>query len=391
MHTTEGSAAARGRALARDGRLDEALTALLAAVGADAADLDAHLGIYEVAQILGREELALAHQRAAIALSPVHSTPAAEREEYALLVVCAPGPYTANTPVDLLFDPRRVTLHRWYVDPAGGVPALPPHDAVFVAIGESDRAAAHLDAAERFTARAQRPVVNDPARIRALGRVALGETFARARRVRAVATTRIARERYARDGFPVPHIVRPVDAHGGHGLRRIDDDAQRAAYLASTTADALYVAPFVDYRSADGYFRKYRIVFVDGEPFAFHLAISPEWMVHYYNAPMTEHAWMRDEERAFFADLDGVFCGALREGLRETADLLALDYAGIDCAIAPDGTLLVFEADNALLVHVLDDPAVFAYKHEHVPRIFAALDAMVRRRIAGNLRRSRTA
>ncbi len=104
-------------------------------------------------------------------------------------------------------------------------------------------------------------------------------------------------------------------------------------------------------------------------------------MVHYYNAPMTEHAWMRDEERAFLANLGGVFDGTRAEALRETAALLALDYVGIDCAIDRDGNVLLFEADNALLVHVLDDPAMFPYKHEYVPRIHAALDAMVRREI----------
>jgi hypothetical protein len=139
-----------GRTLARAGRLDEALAAFLDAVGGDAGIVDAHLGIYEVAQILRKPELALAHQAAAIGISPVHSTFAGEREDYALLVLCAPGPYTANTPVDLIFDSRYVTLHRWYVDPSGGVPSLPPYDAVFVAIGESDAAAAQLRAAARF-------------------------------------------------------------------------------------------------------------------------------------------------------------------------------------------------------------------------------------------------
>ncbi len=382
MQSTAGAAAARGRSLARAGRLEEALAAFLEAVERDDRELDAHLGIYEVAQILRREDLALAHQRAAIAIAPVHSTPASEREDYALLVLCAPGPYTANTPADLLFDARRVTLHRWYVDPSGTVPPLPPHDAVFTAIGESDRAVAHLAAAERFTSASRRPVLNRPDRIRRLGRVPLAETFAHARHARVVTTTRIARERYAAEGFPTPHIVRPVDSHGGHGLERIEDDAQRAAYLAATPADVLYVAPFVDYRSEDGFFRKYRILFVDGEPFAFHLAISPNWMVHYYNAPMAENRWMRDEEHAFLARIGDVFRDELHDALRETAELLALDYAGIDCAIDRDGKLLIFEADNALIVHLLDDPALFGYKHVYVPRIYEALDAMVRRRIA---------
>ncbi|HEX3548801.1 MAG TPA: hypothetical protein VHT53_00390 [Candidatus Elarobacter sp.] len=380
--TTPTAAAARGRTLARAGRLEEALAAFLDAVERDPRDLDGHLGIYEVAQILRREDLALEHQRAAIAIAPVHSTPASEHEDYALLVLCAPGPYTANTPADLLFDARRVTLHRWYVDPAGAVPALPAHDAVFVAIGESDRAVAHLAAAERFTAGARRPVLNRPDRIRGLGRVPLAETLSGARHARAVETTRIARDAYARTGFPTPHIVRPVDSHGGHGLARIDDEAARADYVHTTSAEWLYVAPYIDYRSADGYFRKYRILFVDGEPFAFHLAISPDWMVHYYNAPMAEHAWMREEEHAFLARIEDVFHGELAEALRETAALLALDYAGIDCAIDRDGKLLIFEADNALIVHLLDDPALFGYKHVYVPRIYAALDAMVRRRIA---------
>ena len=104
-------------------------------------------------------------------------------------------------------------------------------------------------------------------------------------------------------------------------------------------------------------------------------------MVHYYNSPMAEHAWMRDEEHAFMANLDGVFTGDLAAALRETAQLLALDYVGIDCAIDRDGRLLIFEADNALIVHLLDDPVMYPYKHRYVPRIYAELDALVRRRI----------
>ncbi|HYW54862.1 MAG TPA: hypothetical protein VE826_12900 [Dongiaceae bacterium] len=381
VSATAAELTARGRELARAGRLDEALRLLLQAVERDERVLDAHLGIYEVAQILRRPDLALAHQAAAIALARIHSTRASEREDYALLVPCAAGPYTANTPVDLLFDSRFVTLHRWYAEPGGSVPELPAHDAVFVAAGESDDAAPLLRALERFAATSPRPVLNRPERIARLGRVPLAETFASARHCRVVATTRVSRERYAADGFPVPHIVRPVGSHGGHGLTRIDDGAQRAAYAAASDSDWLFVAPYVDYASADGFFRKYRIVFVDGVPYPFHLAISPHWMVHYYNAPMGEHQWMRDEEHAFLARMDDVFSGELAAALRETAELLALDYAGIDCAVGRDGRLLIFEADNALIIHLLDDPAVYGYKHRYVPRILDALDAMVRRRI----------
>ncbi len=281
-----------------------------------------------------------------------------------------------------MFDSRYVTLHRWYVDPAQPIPALPHHDAAFVAIGESDASRSRLTAVGRFLESSLRPALNRPAGIARLARVALAETFAAARHARVVSTTRVERAQYAAGGFPYPHIVRPVGSHGGHGLERIDDAAAHAAYLAGHEDTQLYVAPFVDYPSTDGLFRKYRIVFVDGEPLPCHLAISPNWMVHYYNSPMAEHAWMRDEERAFMADIGSVFGGELDAALRETAQLLALDYVGIDCAIDRDGKLLIFEADNALIVHLLDDPAMYPYKHQYVPRIYAALDALVRRRIA---------
>ena len=354
---------------------------LLAAAEADPADVEAHLAIYEVAQLLRRPELALEHQRQAIALAPVHSTPASVAEDYALLVPCVPGPFTANTPVDLLFDTTRVTIHRWYVDPMVAPPPLPPHDAVFVAAGESTAAQPALRLLQSLFAESPAPVFNDPAEIAKLGRVTFAETFAGAQRSRTARTVRLPRVRYAAEGYALPHIVRPVDSHGGHGLVRITSDVERAAFLAEYDDAEVYVSDYLDYASRDGYFRKYRIIFVDGEPWPFHLAISSNWMVHYYNAAMAEHQWMRDEEHAFLADIGSVFSGELAEALRETARLLPLDYVGIDCGIDRDGTLVLFEADNALIVHVLDDPAVYGYKHVYVPRILHAVDAMVRRRI----------
>ena len=372
----------RGRALARAGRLDEALDAFLEAVGLDGGALDAHLGIYEVAQILRRPELALAHQAAAIALAPVQSTPGERARRLRAAGAVRAGSVhrqhpgrpalrlALRHPAPLVRRPRR----------AG--PAAPRARRGLRRDRRIRRGAPHLAAVERFVAGSRRPVLNRPGPIARLGRVPLSETFAAADHCRVVTTTRIERERYAAEGFPLPHIVRPVGSHGGHGLTLVESDADRAAYLTTVAAESLYVAPFIDYRSPDGFFRKYRIVFIDGEPFAFHLAISPHWMVHYYNAPMTEHQWMRDEEHAFLAGIGDVFAGELGAALRETARLLPLDYVGIDCAIGPDGKLLIFEADNALIIHLLDDPALFGYKHRYVPQILTALDTMVRRRIA---------
>jgi hypothetical protein len=110
-----------------------------------------------------------------------------------------------------------------------------------------------------------------------------------------------------------------------------------------------------------------------------HLAISPNWMIHYYNAPMADHQWMRDEEAGFLADLGSVFHGQLMDALQGLAKAVGLEYFGIDCALGPDGRLLVFEADTAMLVHTTDPVDLYPYKLEYVPRIYRALETLIDR------------
>ena len=57
---------------------------------------------------------------------------------------------------------------------------------------------------------------------------------------------------------------------------------------------------------------------------------------------------------------------------------LGLDYFGIDCAETPDGRLLLFEADVAMIVHAMDPPDPFAYKKALMHKLFGAFEAMLR-------------
>jgi hypothetical protein len=155
-----------------------------------------------------------------------------------------------------------------------------------------------------------------------------------------------------------------------------------ADYLGQTPYPDYYVSRYHDYRSADGYFRKYRFIFVDRKVYPYHLAIGHEWLLHYFSADMPHHAWMRAEEEAFLADFRQVFAAPLVDALEAIAAVLDLDYAGIDCSIAPDGSLLVFEANAAMLVHLTDSQDMYPYKHRYVPRIAEAIDEMVQRRLA---------
>jgi hypothetical protein len=68
-----------------------------------------------------------------------------------------------------------------------------------------------------------------------------------------------------------------------------------------------------------------------------------------------------------------------RAALADLHERLGLDYVIIDCAEMPDGRLLIFEADIAMVIHSLDSPDIFPYKQGQMAKVFAAFCAMIDR------------
>jgi glutathione synthase/RimK-type ligase-like ATP-grasp enzyme len=317
-----------------------------------------------------------------------HRRPAsADGEAVRLLAFMAPGDFMANAPLDFLLEGSNVTLDLLYVVPGVPLPAIiPEHDLAIVAVGESDDNRAVLHEVASLIREWPRPVLNPPARIVELSRDAACALLHETNGTAIPTTLRIARrtlERIGAGAAPVdggfPIIVRPIGSHAGGGLAKLDDAPSVADYLRERLEEEFYISPFIDYRSADGLFRKYRIALIDGRPYACHMAVSQHWMVHYLNAGMTESAAKREEEARFMAAFDQDF--AIRHGtaLRAIAERVGLAYFAIDCGELPDGSLLLFEADVAMIVHAMDPPDMFPYKGPQMRKVFAAFDAMLRK------------
>ncbi len=181
------------------------------------------------------------------------------------------------------------------------------------------------------------------------------------------------------DGERFPIIARPLGSHAGEGLARLEDRIAVAAYLEERPEREFYLAPFVDYRGPDGLFRKYRIALIDGRPYASHMAISQHWMIHYLNAGMRESAQKRAEEARFMAEFDRDFAIRHDAAFRAIAERVGLDYVAIDCGETPDGKLLLFEVDVAMIIHSMDPPEVFPYKAPQMRKLFDAFLAMLRK------------
>jgi hypothetical protein len=175
--------------------------------------------------------------------------------------------------------------------------------------------------------------------------------------------------------FPI--LVRPLGSHGGEGILFAETLDQLRGF--KTPDPQVYLTQFHDTRGSDGYFRKFRMIFVDGKVLPYHLAISRKWLVHYFSADMMAEPWKREEESRFLLSHETALGARAMRGLQAICERLALDFGGIDFTVLDDGRVLVFEANATMAVHLSDKIDDFPYKHQSVPRIFEAVEEMLAR------------
>jgi hypothetical protein len=359
----------------------------------DSGDTAALMDLSAIKLLSGAREEALRLQAMALQQNSLYRRrpSSAKDDAIRLLAFVAPGDFMANAPLEFLLDGSNVTLDLLYVALGAPLPdVIPEHDLAIVAVGESDENRAVLREVAVLIRDWKRPVLNTPSRIAELSRDAACGLLHDASGTAIPATLRVARatlERIATGATAVesilnrafPIIARPIGSHAGDGLSKLDDAPAVADYLAGRPETEFYISPFIDYRSADGLFRKYRIALIDGRPYACHMAVSQHWMVHYLNAGMTESAAKRDEEARFMATFDEGFAARHEAAFRALAERVGLAYFAIDCGELRDGSLLLFEADVAMIIHAMDPPDMFPYKGPQMRKVFAAFAAMLRK------------
>ena len=299
-----------------------------------------------------------------------------------LLLVSARG---GNIPTDIWLNDRRfdvTAIYADYFDPEAG---FPPHDLVFNAIGDADLCADALAGAMRICARTEKPVLNWPSRIAPTGRA---ETAVRLGSIPGVKTPNVrllssATIRAMRDiAFPV--LVRRPGYHTGQHFHRIDTRIALVATLDGLDrlgSGDLLLIDYMDARGADGMARKYRVMFIDGELYPLHLAISHDWKVHYFTAAMADDAAFRAEEQRFLDDPAAIVGVEGLAALRTIASRLELDYAGIDFGLAADGTILVFEVNATMVLIPPSADPVWDYRRPVIGRAFDAVSRMLAGRL----------
>jgi hypothetical protein len=339
----------------------------------------------------GREQSHAALQTQALNLATLyrHQPGAVVSDPLRVLAFVTPGNLMANTPIEFLVENANIVLDVLYLSADSPLPdLLPQHDIAFIAVAEADENKALLDRLTKALHHWPRAVVNPPDRIAQLCRDGAwrfiasvpGASMPLNLRVERAALLNLARGGPIFDEFRFPIIARPVGSHAGAGLKKLDDRGAILPYIAEQPQREFFISPFVDYRSHDGLFRKYRVVLIDRAPYACHMAISSHWMIHYLNADMIDNGKNRDEEARFMQDFDVKFGATHQNALREIGRRSGLDYLIIDCAETREGKLLVFEVGNAMIVHAMDPEHIFPYKAEQMKRLFDAFQTMLRNR-----------
>jgi tetratricopeptide (TPR) repeat protein/glutathione synthase/RimK-type ligase-like ATP-grasp enzyme len=296
-----------------------------------------------------------------------------------------------NVPTFGYFDNRVFLLSSLIVEHADPATPLPPHDIVFNAIGEADLCSAQLTAAARVTDRTAAPVINHPriiartsrtANARRLGRIDGVVTPLMARVARHVLSSPTAAPHLAELGFTFPLLVRSPGFHTGDHFVKVRAAADLAAAVAALPGDELFVIAYVDVADAHGWYRKYRVIIVDGHIYPLHLAISRHWKVHYFSADMTDSPAHRSADAAFVADMQTALGAPAIAALERIRDVLGLDYGGIDFGITSTGDVIVFEANASMIVPSPDEAAIWDYRRPPVARIRAAVRRMLVSRAA---------
>jgi hypothetical protein len=355
-----------------------------------------------IAQLLGDKPAGLAIQHEVLRSHQLFRSPcAATKPRLRVLALAAATDMGSNTPIEFLLDDSDVELTTLYVTPEIELRAsLPDHDIAIVIASDSEDCRDALRKIDRAASRWPRPLLNPPRLVCNLDRDKLHRVLDGIAGVEIPATRAVTREQLSQlpppaDAFhdiaadlAFPLIVRPRGSHAGAGLAKLDDHDAIKCYLDARPEPEFFVARFIDYSSEDDLFRKYRIVFIDGWPYACHMAIADRWDIWYLNAGMSVDTTKRIEEEIFMQTFDIGFARRHAVALTGIADRIGLDYFTVDCAETKSGSLLIFEADNTAIVHDMDPPDVFPYKAPQMRKVFNAFAAMLDRRASRSRERA---
>jgi Tetratricopeptide repeat len=367
-----------------EGDTDNAALHYRAALGIDPDFAEAHQGMARLLSAAGDEAAAATHWRKGFEGHALVSKPYRGSGTAVPLLVLVSA-RSGNVPSQLWITHRHFAVNAIYAEFYDPSTPLPPHALVVNLLGDADIGARALDLAEAIVARSSAPLINPPARVRLTGRAENARRLGLIPGVVAPVIEALSSSALlTRTDLHYPLLLRRPGFHTGQHFICVDDKDGLGQAVRTLAADELLAIQYLDARGKDGQARKYRVMFIDGELYPLHLAISSDWKVHYFSARMAQSAACREEERRFLDDMPAVLGGTAMQALRDICAVMGLHYAGIDFALSPDGSVLLFEANATMVVFPPNPDPMWDYRRPAIDTVLAAATHMLLRH-AGRL------
>jgi hypothetical protein len=350
---------------------------------------EAHQGMARILSAAGDEAAAEQHWRRGFEGHAVVSKPYRGRGTAIPLLVLVSA-RSGNVPSQLWITHRHFAVSAIYAEFYDPATPLPPHALVVNLIGDADIGARALDLAHDIVARSSAPLINPPARVRLTGRAENARRLSLipgvvAPVIEALSSSAILQSTDLR----YPLLLRRPGFHTGQHFTRVENKDGLAQAVATLAADELLAIQYLDARGKDGKARKYRVMFIDGELYPLHLAISSDWKVHYFSADMAHSADYREEERRFLDDMPAVLGKKAMQALQDICAAMQLQYAGIDFALSPDSSVLLFEANATMVVFPPNPDPMWDYRRRAIDTVLEAATQMLLRHAGRELDRRR--
>jgi len=347
-----------------------------------------------VMYLYNQEQLAADAQEQALAIQRTFYISAAQQPaKIRLLVLSTPGDLAENTPIDCLLEGWDIDFIFHYFNEKPIIwDALPDFDLVLIASCYSTANHDLLQNLSKQLKNCPKPILNQPQFIANTERSKASQILQAIPGLLMPPTASIHRDDLMDiailkgtlntyfDWAQFPIILRPIDSDAGKNLEKINTPEAIIDYLHRVNDTHFYLSNFIDYANKQGIYTKIRIVLIAGKAFVCHLAITTDWKIHYLNAQMDQSPEKRGIEQKFMANFDQ-FIQKHKMALEGIYQKSGLDYIGIDCAEMPSGELLIFEIDHDMIVHGMDDEAIFPYKPYFAKKIPEAFRGLLLKRM----------
>lgn len=273
---------------------------------------------------------------------------------------------------------------RWQDLRHGMRPDLSRFDIVLNLVSDPDQHPKTLDAAGKLLRGFHGRIINRPETVARTTRDLVAKRLAGVTGLRVPKVLRLrspkpgaASKAAGRAALDFPLIVRLAGTHTGRILGIVGD--AQALDAACAGRGEFILIEFIDFRSADGLFRKYRLWSFGGATVFRHLAITDDWNIHVSDANrfMFDRPELVEEEVKMMAAAEGVLPGAVHAVFGEVRERLGLDYFGMDFAIDQQGLVVLFEANATMSYFPLVVHPRFAFREKLRTPAMAAFRALL--------------